>query len=225
MEKFLETLITSGDRLDDQRVVVSPTHHILPVDTTDSGHSSLENTAILPLASHSASNSYSEDFQHQAKQLMEKHPQIKLLQRIRSRSEENVFQSVEERNVDIDDLRTSSEAMLLHKRDTSYSSDARSDVTLDSLNISHGSVGLGDTPPVTQDHHPDQQTETSVDPVAYQNDLKRRTSISVLYSATLGFCGNLEKKKVSYPALSNGRIQHKISVPVMVEWEEDVVEM
>ena len=232
MEQFFESLMVSGsNRMDEQRMTFSsPTHHILPVDGTDSGHSSLENTTFPP-PSHSATNSYSEDIRQQSKLISidaaeKRIPLLTYEQRARSRSEDNVFQSLEEKGVVYDDLRTSSEALLLHKHEMSYSSDALSDGTQeDSLNVSHDSTGFESAlvrENAYQDHRPVDWTHTSVSPAEYQAELKRRSSLSALYSATLGFCGNLEKRKTS---LNNGYVGRKISLPVMTEWEEDVVEM
>ena len=243
IENLLDLLMDMGSsKMDEQRVNIPdtpPSHHTIPVSPTESSNDSLEMTTVKKDHSKSVQVWKSQELLESPSSTHRNHvihPRIATLQfpsRERSRSEDNVFQQLEEKNISIDDLLRPSSATTLpvHKHERSISSDVLSD-SLSSLSNTSADV-LVSSQSVDQLNEEDKRDSGYE---KYVEDKKegmekmprwKRNSTSILYSASLGLSLNPPIRRTSVPIGNRSLVQNRKSiVPALMTWEDEgTVEM
>lgn len=237
MENLFDTLMTPGSRINEQQMTrpTTPPHHVISVSSSESTpettpiklnsslHSLLDRLdPVRPLSADNLSRSSPHDTiprktHPRISHLVESHT----LPRQRSRSEDNVFlSSLGDYN---DYTHPSSDASLNHHRtQASNSSDALSDSIQSSTDSnSLASVGL-----LRDSSH--NETQYSIDEEISLRNRRRYRSMSTLYSASLGFCTSIPRRRVSVPAMSTSSSSNQSSrmSTSLFQWEEeDSIEM
>ena len=242
MENLFDMLMTTTDsRLNEQRMTLSttPPHHVISVSSSEgtpettptklnlSLHSlSDQLDPVRPLSADNLSRSSPHDTIPR-----KKHPRIShlveshTLPRQRSRSEDNVFLSS---LADYDEYRhPSSDASLNHHRtQVSNSSDALSD-SIRSSTDSNSLASIGLLRDSSHNNLLTDETSCSIEETSLR-DRRKYQSMSMLYSASLGFCMSTPRRRVSVPAMSTSSSTNQSSrmSTSLFQWEEeDSVEM
>lgn len=236
-ENLFDMLMTTDSKINEQQMTVptTPPHHVISVSSSESTpettpiklNSSLHSLSdrldpVRPLSADNLSRSSPHDTiprktHPRISHLVESHT----LPRQRSRSEDNVFlSSLGDYN---DYTRPSSDASLNHHRtQASNSSDALSDSIRSSTDSnSLVSVGL----PRDSSHN---ETQYSIDEETSLRNRRRYQSMSTLYSASLGFCTSIPRRRVSVPTMSTSSSSNQSSrmSTSLFQWEEeDSIEM
>lgn len=241
MENLFDMLMTTTDsRMNEQQMTLSttPPHHVISVSSSEGTpettptklNLSLHSLAdrldpVRPLSAENLSRSSPHDTiprktHPRISHLVESHT----LPRQRSRSEDNVFLSS---LGDYDEYtHPSSDASLNHHRtQVSNSSDALSDSIRSSTDSNSLASVLRDS---SHNNLVTDGTPSSIDEETSLRNRRKYQSMSMLYSASLGFCMSTPRRRFSVPATSTSSSTNQSSrmSTSLFQWEEeDSVEM